>query len=105
MSRKKQKIPPFVMVRIDLLKDSKWRKLSSSAKVLYIYMRAKFNRETLSKVTLTYSEMKGVMSTRTMSKAFKELEKCKFIVKIKYGGLYGGACSYKFTGEYRGFRY
>ncbi|MDP1852915.1 MAG: hypothetical protein Q8L26_01720 [Candidatus Omnitrophota bacterium] len=105
MSRKKHKAPPFVMVRRDLLKDPEWRKLSSSAKVLYIYLRAKFNHKTLSEVTLAYSEMKGVMSSKTMSRAFKELMDGKWIEKVKYGGLFGGVSSYKFTGQYKDFCY
>lgn len=93
------------MVYSDLLRDETWKKLSSSAKVLYIYLRNKFNRETLNKLTLTYGEMKDIMSTATMSKALKELRKTKFIEITKFGGLYGGSCSYKLIGEFRWFYY
>ena len=79
MGKKKIKCPPFVMVRRDLLKDPKWRKLSSSAKVLYIYIRSKFNYKTFSEVTLAYSEVKDMMSSRTVSSAFKELQREGFI--------------------------
>ncbi|MCK5615454.1 hypothetical protein KAR91_77035 [Candidatus Pacearchaeota archaeon] len=105
MSRKKAKSPPFAMIRLDLLRDPEWRKLSNSAKVVYIHLRAKFNCKTLSEVTLTYSEMKDMMSSRTLSKAFKELIKGKWIEKVKFGGLYGGACVYKFIGKYKDFYY
>ncbi len=63
------------MVYSGLLQDKTWRKLSNSAKVLYIYLRNKFNKKTLNILTLTYKEMKYVMSTATMSKARKDLEK------------------------------
>jgi len=105
MGRKRYKAPPFVMVRQDLLKDKNWQGLSSSAKVLYIYLRSKFNQRTLSEVTLSYREMKGVMSTKTMSRSLKELAKEGFIEKIKQGGLFGGVSSYKFIGEYKDFCY
>lgn len=105
MGRKKQKAPPFVMVTVRLLKDPEWRKLSSSAKVLWIYMRSKFNRETFSEVTLAYSEMKGTMSSKTISRSFKELQETGFIEKTKHGGLFGGVCAYKFTGEHKDFFY
>ena len=105
MSRKKQKCPPFVMVRRDLLKDPGWRALSSSAKIIYIYLRTKFNYETLSEVTLAYSEVSDMMSTKTISKAFKELSSNGFIEKTKHGGLYGGVCAYKFIGSYKDFYY
>lgn len=105
MSRKKHKAPSFVMVRRDLLKDPEWRKLSSSAKVLYIYLRAKFNYKTFSEVTLAYSEVKDMMSSKTTSRAFKELVKGGWIEKTKYGGLFGGVCAYKFIGSYKDFYY
>ena len=85
--RRRHRSSPFVMIRHDLLKDPGWQKLSNSAKVLYIYLRAKFNYKTYSEVTLAYSEMKGVMSTRTMSRAFKELLREKWIIKTKQGGI------------------
>lgn len=100
-----QKAPPFVMIRKDLLKDYWWKQLTNSAKILYIYLRSKFNHRTLSEVTLTYSEMAGIMSSRTMSRAFKELEKWGFIVKSKQGGKHGGACRYRFTGPFKDFYY
>lgn len=105
MRTKKQQAPPFVMIRRDLLKDPEFRKLSSSAIILYIYLRAKFNYKTLSEVTLAYSEMKGILSTKTISKAFKELQDARWIEKTKHGGLYGGVCAYKFIGPYKDFYY
>jgi hypothetical protein len=105
MSRKKQKAPPFVMVRRDLLEDPEWQKLSSSAKVIYIYLRAKFNYKTFQEMTLAYSEVKDMMSSKTISKAFKELQSAGFIEKTKHGGLFGGVCVYKFIGQYKDFYY
>lgn len=105
MSRKKQKAPPFVMVRRDLLKDAEWRKLSSSAKIIYIYLRAKFNYKTYSDVTLAYSEIKDMLSSRTISKAFKELIKGGWIERVTPGGLFGGVTVYKFIGQYKDFYY
>lgn len=102
---KKQKSKPFIMVFKALLKDPSWRKLSNSAKIIYIYMRGKFNSETLSVVTLAYSEMQDMMSSRTISKGFKELQEAGFIEKVKQGGLFGGICSYRFIGQYRDFYY
>ena len=106
MSSKKKKCPSrFVMIRLDLLKDPEWRQLSSSAKIIYIYLRTKFNYKTLSQVTLTYSEVKDMMSSGTISTAFKDLQKAKFIEKVKQGGLFGGTCAYKFIGKYKDFFY
>jgi len=105
MSRKKQKCHPFVMIRKDLLKDAAWRKLSFSAMIVYIYLRKKFNYATLSEVTLAYSEINDMMSSKTISKAFSELQDRGFIEKTKQGGLFGGVCAYKFIGLYKDFYY
>ena len=102
---RKQKAPPFVMLRRDLLKDPDWRELSSSSKIVYIYLRAKFNYKTFSEVSLAYSEIKDMFSTRTISKAFQSLQNTGFIVKTKHGGLFGGTCSYKFNGKFKDFYY
>lgn len=93
------------MLRRDLLKDPEWRKLSSSAKILYIYLRSKFNNSTLGEVALAYSEIKDIMSSKTTSKAYKDLLQGKWIEKVKAGGLYGGVCTYKFIGRYKDFFY
>jgi hypothetical protein len=108
MGRKKIKAPPFVMVNKALLHDPVWRKLSSSAKIVYIYLRAKFNTKTLNVVTLTYSEMKDMMSPVTLSKAFKDLQAAGFIEKVERGGLIGCggvATKYRFIGQYGFFYY
>lgn len=105
MTRKRSKFPPFVAVRRDLLRDPAWRQLSSSAKVLYIYLRSKFNYKTFSEISLTYSEAKDLMSSKTVSKAFKDLRKAGFIEQIKLGGLYGGVSTYKFIGPFKDYYY
>jgi len=104
-SKKRKNGLSFVMIRRDLLKDPDWRILSNSAKILYVYLRAKFNYKTYSEVSLAYSEMKGVMSSKTMSRAFKELETGGWIKKVKKGGLFGGVSTYNFLGQYKDFYY
>ncbi len=103
VNMKKKKAPPFVMLRRDLLRDKTWRELSSSAKVVYIYLRSKYNHVTKDNVTLSYTEMKDVIGTQAMSQALKELQEQGFIEKIKKGGLYGGLCVYNFKGLYKEF--
>ena len=103
MSKKRAKSPPFVMVRKDLLKDKSFRALPSSSKVVYLYMRGKFNHKTLSDVTLTYSEVSDMFSTRTLSNAFKILESEGFIKKTHQGGGHGNSSIFNFTGKYKDF--
>lgn len=102
---KQNRLPPFVALYKALLKDASWRSLSSSAKVLYVYLRSKFNTSSWGEVSLAYSEVKDMMSTKTISRAFKELQDKGFIEKTKHGGLYGGVCKYKFVGQFAAFHY
>lgn len=95
------------MISYDLLKDPKWKQISSSAKVLYIYLRSKFNpkEQTLGEVSLAYAEMKGIMNTATMSKGLKELQREGFIEKTSQGGLFGNKNKFRFKGEHKYFYY
>ena len=88
-----------------MLKSPEWRKLSSSAKVVWVYMRAKFNTKTFSEITLTYSEMADLMAPATLKRSFKELIDCGFIVKTKQGGLMGESNHYQFNGQFKHFHY
>lgn len=100
-----EKPSKYVMISNKLLKDINWRKLTSSAKVLYLYLKSKFNTKarTLGDLVLTYGEMKGVMTTDTMSRGFKELQRAGFIEKVKQGGLYGSTNMFRLKGEHRHF--
>jgi len=112
MARKRRKRSvieeSFVAVYMGLLRDPTFRQLKNSSKVLYIYLRSKFNNRTLSEVTLAYSEVEDFMSSKTISAAFKELQKKGFIEKIPVGGLRGCGGStgrYKFVGPFKHFYY
>lgn len=99
--KKNGKQRDFIMITRKLLRDKYFRELSGNAKTLYIYMRAKFNYKTWDEITLTYKEMADVMSSKAMSRAYKELLVAGFIEKTKQGGIYGGATTYKFIGEHK----
>ena len=110
----KENQPPFVLVKSDLLKDKTWRKLSSTAKVLWIYLRSKFNpyKEDINpasgklQVRLSYSEMRDIRdfsSTKSMRNAICELQKAKLIEITEKGGKYAGASAYSFTGKFSKF--
>jgi len=103
---RKIRLPPFVLVRKDLLQDPEWKKLSSGAKVAWIYLRNNYDYSNGSQETfLSYNQMTGIMTAPTLSKALKELIENKWIEKTKHGGLFGGVCKYKFIGKYKDFHY
>ena len=91
------------MVFRRMLDDPEWRQLSSSAKIVWLYLRAKFNYRSLGEVSLTYSEMHDLMSSKTFARSKDELEAKGWIEKKKQGGLYGGVCTYTFKGPYGQF--
>ena len=104
--RGKAKLPQFVMVRKDLLQDPEWHKLSSGAKVAWIYLRNNYDYKNGSQETfLSYNQMRGILGAPALSRALKELVVDKWIEKTKHGGLFGGVCKYKFIGKYKDFYY
>ena len=104
--RGKVKLPPFVLVRKDLLQDPEWHKLSSGAKVAWLYLRNNYDYSNGTKETfLSYNQMRTILSAPALSRALKELTDSKWIEKTKHGGLFGGVCKYKFTGKYKDFIY
>jgi len=94
----------FVMIgRGMLLRSQEWKNLGASAKILYLYLKAKYNGSNNGQIRLYYSELKGIKglcSSATASKAFQELETSGWITKTKYGGLYRYFNEYKLTGKY-----
>ncbi|PIS28178.1 MAG: hypothetical protein COT43_06955 [Candidatus Marinimicrobia bacterium CG08_land_8_20_14_0_20_45_22] len=111
MIQKNRSQPPFVLTLIAMLKDKSWRSLSSNAKVLWIYLRSKYNpndeKRNLAtgkiQVRLSYSEMATVQdfkSPKSMTKALSELKNAGWIEISEQGGLMKGQSAYTFTGKY-----
>ena len=92
------------MVRKDMLEDEDWIKLSSPAKIIWIYMRSKFNNKTLSEITMTYSELRKLYTPKTVSRSFIELQEKGFIEQTAKGGL-NNPSKFKFKGKYANFIY
>jgi hypothetical protein len=94
----------FVMLgRSMLLKGPEWKSLSISAKLTYVYLKAKYNGINNGGIRLHYSELKGVKglsSPAAISRAFKELEKKEWIRRTKHGGLYRYFNEFELTGKH-----
>ena len=99
--------PSFVgLPRRMLLKCEAWKRLSAAAKILYTYIKAKYNGSNNGQIKLHYSEMKGVKgcsTNRTISKASKELQAKGWIERTKIGGLYRYENLYRLTFKYDDF--
>lgn len=100
--RKKQrpKCPPFVMLEKGMLKSEEWKNLSKPTKLIYIYLKAKYNGRNPEELKLTYIELKDEFAPATISKAFRELEEKGWVEKTKYGGLFRYYNLYKLIGNW-----
>ena len=104
-SRKKHRETiPFVWIAKDMLFNCKeWKELSSAAKLLYQYIKTKYNGSNNGKIRLPYSELKGIKgisSPGTISKAQVELVRNEWIKITQHGGLYRYFNLYKLTWKY-----
>jgi len=93
----------FVAIPRKTLRCEEWKKLSSRAKLLYIYIKSKYNSYNNGEIRLYYSELKGICgisSPATISKASQELQSKDWIKRTKCGGLYRYFNEYRLTGKY-----
>ena len=98
--KSRRSCPPFVMIEKDTFQKKEWRELGRPAKLIYIYIKAKYNGSNNGDLKLTYCELKKEFASATISKALKELVAKKWIEKTKHGGLFRFYCLYKLTGIY-----
>ena len=76
---------------IDTLNHPAWRSLSGNAIKLFLELRSRFNGSNNGSLRLSYDEAVNLlgMSKGTVGRAYKELEQCGFIKKMKEGQWYG----------------
>jgi hypothetical protein len=102
--RRRPEFPPFLMLGKDMiLHCDEWKQLSPSAKLVYIYIKARHNGRNNGRISLPYSELetvKGLGSPSTVSSALKELVKKGWIRKTQLGGLFRYRNQYEMTGRY-----
>jgi len=93
--------PPFIRCEKDMLLNcEEWKELLPSAKLLYIYIKSKYNSFNNGEISLSYSELagiKGISSSKTISKAQSELIKKGWISVTQHGGMYRYFNLYKLT--------
>jgi DNA-binding MarR family transcriptional regulator len=98
--RGRRKGAPFVMLEKDTLNSQDWKKLSRPEMIAYIYLKKNYNGSNSGEIPLKYVELKGVMTSATLSKALKGLIAKEWIEKTKHGGMFRYYCLYKLTGKY-----
>jgi len=71
----KKKIIHFAPIFSSVLYSEKWKELTKSEMILYIYLKAGDNGINNGKITLPYSNLKDIMNSSTFSKSLKGLIK------------------------------
>lgn len=98
---KRNKLPPFVALGRQTLKTAEWRTgLTSSEKIVYIYLKYKYVGHNNGQIYLHYSELRDMMAPGTISKAFKGLVNKGWVERTKLGGMYRFQHEYRLTGKY-----
>lgn len=87
------------MLRKDMLTSDAWKNLTKSEMLVYIYIKKNFNGSNKA-VSLKYSELKGIITDPTLSKAIKGLIYKEWIKKEQHGGMYRYYCTYTLTGKH-----
>ena len=101
-SRRDKRKNNFVMIPRKILHNEEWERFTSSAKLLYIYLKGHYNGSNNGQIRLYYSQLKpvkGLSSSGTISNAFHELEEAGWIFPTKHGGLFRYFNEYKLTGK------
>lgn len=78
----------FVQLPYAMIRSQAWGNLSGNAVKVYLRLRLKFNGSNPHDLSLTYNEMKGILSPATTRKCFIELVETGFIDLVRQGGLH-----------------
>lgn len=92
-----------MMPNVMLFRDEQWKHLSPAAKLIYLYLKAKFSPDKNGRLRLYHSELKdikGLKNPKTRCNAFKELENKGWIKRTVVGGLMRHFNEYELTGEF-----
>ena len=80
--------------------SEEWRSLTPKAKIVYLHLKYKFVGHNNGEIVLHYSELKDMFSSKTIARAFRELEAKGWVERTQYGGLYRYVNKYRLTFKY-----
>lgn len=96
---------PFIAIPKTLVRSPAWQALPKSAHSVYLLLLADKCRNDQIELRLTYPQAQALgISSATMSRSLKALQKLGFIIKTKHGGLEGGESVYVLSQEWRGWQ-
>ena len=89
-----------MMLERETLNSLKWKELSPSEMIVYIYIKKNYNGVNNGEISFKYSELKSIFAPATISKSLKNLIDKGWIEKTKHGGMFRYYCLYKLTGKH-----
>ena len=100
MSRRKNRLPPFVYFTKEMLRSDAFKEISHASKTALLLLRAQLKNHGQVEVKFPYSHAEEYMDRHTFARSIRELEKIGFIRKTQSGGLYRRANIYAFCGAW-----
>ena len=101
MSKKKNRLPPFIYITKEMFHSPAFKKLSNSAKIAFLLLQDQIIQPNQAKIRLPYTQVTEYMTDRTFGRAITQLIDQGFIKKIHQGGLYGGMNEYQFIDTWK----
>ncbi len=86
--RKRNRLPPFVPIFVEMLDSPAWQLVGNPARVAYLHIKKQAKSDNPGELIFPYSEAEKLMTRKTYSKAIRELEEFGFIKRTQRGGLY-----------------
>ena len=96
MSRRKNRLPPFVYITKEMLRSDAFKEISHASKTAFLLLRAQLKNHDQVEVKFPYSHAEEYMHRHTFARSIRELEKMGFIRKTQSGGLYRRVNIYTF---------
>ena len=104
MSRRKNRLPPFVYLTKEMLRSDAFKEISHASKTALLLLRAQLKNHGQVEVKFPYSHAEEYMDRHTFARSIRELEKIGFIRKTQSGGLYRRTNFYTFCGEWERYK-
>jgi hypothetical protein len=104
MSKKKNRLPPFVYITKEMLNSPAFISLTNAARVTYLLLQAQISKTDQSKVKFPYTQAEKYMDRHTFTRAIKQLTNKGFIRQSQEGGLYRKTNAYEFLTEWNLFK-
>jgi len=102
---KKNRLPRFLFITIEMVRSDAWKNLSSTARDVYVLLKSKkVKADDFEVVTLSYNEMEEYIDRHTIKSAIDQLIENGFITITQRGGLHRKRNYYHFSNQWRNIK-